>query len=144
MSGPPNYNQPMSGPPANYGGPPVSAPPNRAGGQIFVSGGRAPTSSAPLEPATRYDEYGTPVRQSAAPQRPPQGRPAQPRPAQRGDERRPSAAPRRRGPFARAMLTLLVLVLLIATPVVAGYVSYYLTADRWPPPADAWFDSGAP
>ncbi|MET7421593.1 Hsp70 family protein [Dactylosporangium sp. NPDC005555] len=138
MSGPPaHYNQPMSGPPAAYNqpmsGPPVSAPPNRAAGQIFVSGGRPPA-----EPATRYDEYGSPVRQSPPPQRPGNQEPR--RPAQRGDERRPRQAPRR-GPFARAMLTLLVLVLLIATPVVAGYVSFYLTADRWPPPADKWFVS---
>ncbi|MFF5226498.1 Hsp70 family protein [Dactylosporangium sp. NPDC000521] len=137
---PANYNQPMSGPPANYGGPPVSAPPNRAGGQIFVSGG------ASAEPATRYDEYGSPIRQTADSQRPTQGRPAQGRPTQSRPTQRDDRRPRqreRRGPFARAMLTLLVLVLLIVTPVVAGYVSFYLTAHHWPPPADALFDSNA-
>jgi Ethanolamine utilization protein EutJ (predicted chaperonin) len=158
MSGPPaTYNQPMSGPPAAYNqpmsappvsSPPVSAPPNRAAGSVFV-GGRMPVSpAAPPEPATRYDEYGNPLRQGGGQQRPayqqPAQRPSQPRPAQRGDGRRPGGGSPRRGPFARAMLTLLVLVLLIATPVVAGYVSFYLTADHWPPPADAWFDSNTP
>ncbi|MFC4039155.1 hypothetical protein ACFO1B_12065, partial [Dactylosporangium siamense] len=148
MSGPPaNYNQPMSGPPANYGGPPVSAPPNRAAGQIFRSSGGVPVSPAPpVEPATRYDEFGSPVRQGGAQQRPTyqqpaQGGPGQGRPTQRGDERRPGGGTRRRGPFARVMLTLLVLVLLIATPVAAGYVSFYLTADHWPPAPSTWFDS---
>ncbi|MGI5178465.1 Hsp70 family protein [Dactylosporangium sp. CA-152071] len=129
---PANYNQPMSGPPANYGGPPVSAPPNRAGGQIFVSGG------ASAEPATRYDEYGGPIRQASGGQRPVQERQAQSRPTPR-DDRRPRRR-ERRGPLARAMLTLLVLVLLIVTPVVAGYVSYYLTTDHWPPPVAGWLD----
>ncbi|MEV4131342.1 Hsp70 family protein [Dactylosporangium sp. NPDC049742] len=129
---PANYNQPMSGPPANYGGPPVSAPPNRAGGQIFVSGG------ASAEPATRYDEYGGPIRQASGGQRPVQERQGQSRPTPR-DDRRPRQR-ERRGPFARAMLTLLVLVLLIVTPVVAGYVSYYLTTDHWPPPVAGWLD----
>ncbi|WP_327005933.1 Hsp70 family protein [Dactylosporangium sp. NBC_01737] len=142
MSGPPaGSNQPMSGPPASS--PPVSAPPNRAAGQIFVSGGRVPVSPGPqTEPATRYDEYGSPVRQGGGQQRPAyqQQRPSPVHPAQRGDERRADGGTRRRGPFARAMLTLLVLVLLIATPVVAGYVSFYFTAGHWPPPADTLFD----
>ncbi|MEV4512445.1 Hsp70 family protein [Dactylosporangium sp. NPDC049525] len=145
MSGPPaSYNQPMSGPPVSS--PPVSAPPNRAAGNIFVSSGRGPVSpTAPAEPATRYDEFGNPVRQGGTQQRPaypqPSQRSGQSRPAPRGDERRPGGGTRRRGPFARAMLTLLVLVLLVATPLVAGYVSFYLTADHWPPPADKWFDT---
>ena len=131
-------------------GPPVSAPPNRAGGRVFVSGAGVPVGpGAPAEPATRYDEYGGPIRQ----QPPVQQQRVQQRPThqdrrsaerQPAERRRPVSEVRRRGPFARAMLTLLVLVLLIATPVVAGYVSYYLTADRWPPPADAWFDSNGP
>ncbi|MEV0136570.1 Hsp70 family protein [Dactylosporangium sp. NPDC050688] len=159
MSGPPaGYNQPMSGPPAAYNqpmsgppvsGPPVSAPPNRAGGRVFVSGAGVPVSpGAPAEPATRYDDYGSPIRQQPAVQQQrvrqqptyQDRRSAERQPA----ERRPVSQVRRRGPFARAMLTLLVLVLLIATPVVAGYVSFYLTADHWPPPADTWFDSNAP
>jgi hypothetical protein len=141
MSGPPaSYNQPMSGPPVSS--PPVSAPPNRAAGAVFVSGGRGPAGP---EPATRYDEFGNPVRQGGGRQQPayqqPPQRPSQARPPQRADERRPGGGTRRRGPFARAMLTLLVLALLIVTPVVAGYVSFYLTAGHWPRPVASWFDS---
>ncbi|GAB3871612.1 hypothetical protein [Dactylosporangium cerinum] len=104
-----------------------------------------PISPAPpVEPATRHDEFGNPSRQGGAQQRPAyQQRPGQGRPAQGTDERRPGGGTRRRGPFARAMLTLLVLVLLIVTPVAAGYVSFYFTADRWPPPPSTWFDSNA-
>jgi hypothetical protein len=121
----------------------VSAPPNRpvSSGRVFVSGG-VPAPAA--EPATRYDEYGSPVRPGAAPPalpaRQPPTRPQQ-LPQPRPPQSRPPRRKPRRGPFARAMITLFVLVLLVATPVVAGYVSYYLTTDHWPPPADAWFES---
>jgi hypothetical protein len=33
----------------------------------------------------------------------------------------------------------LVVLLLIVTPVVAGYIAYFLTTGEWPPPADSWF-----
>jgi hypothetical protein len=119
----------------------VSAPPNRAAGSIFV-GGRGPVSPAPpVEPATRYDEYGNPLRQGGGQERPAYQQSPQRHPTQRADERRPAGGTRRRGAFARAMLALLVLVLLVATPVAAGYVSFYLTAGHWPPPPAAWFDS---
>jgi hypothetical protein len=142
VSGPPGtYGAgQVSAPPGNYAaGQPVSAPPNRpvSAGRVFVSGGTPPT-----EQATRYDEFGSPVRPGTVPPpAPPRARPQPPvsNPAARPQSTYSSGKPRR-GPFARAVLTLFVLVLLVAMPVVAGYVSYYLTTDHWPPPADAWFD----
>lgn len=50
----------------------------------------------------------------------------------------------RRGPVARVLLALFVLVLLVVTPVAAGCVSYYLTTDHWPRPVADWLDSGNP
>ncbi|MFD0582093.1 hypothetical protein [Dactylosporangium darangshiense] len=50
----------------------------------------------------------------------------------------------RRSPGARAIRTLLVLVLLVVTPLAAGCVSYRLTTDHWPEPVASWLDSGNP
>ncbi|GAA0721276.1 Hsp70 family protein [Dactylosporangium roseum] len=113
---------------------PVSAPPQRptGAGRVFVSGGAGPAPKA--EPATRYDEYGKSVRPDEAPPLPRSGPARQATPSRP----RPVEGERRRGPFARAVLTLFTLLLLVLTPVAAGYVSYYLTTDRWPPPVRGW------
>ncbi|MFG2036705.1 Hsp70 family protein [Dactylosporangium sp. NPDC048998] len=166
VSAPPG--DPVSVPPVPS--PPVSAPPDRpvSSGRVFVSGGGVPEAS------TRYDEYGNAFRagsapppvQPPAPPRPPQRvapvQPARmPSPPQPAPSRppaapsRPAARPQseaavydgarpRRGPVARALLALFVLVLLVVTPVAAGCVSYYLTTDHWPQPVADWFGSGNP
>ncbi|MEV6931892.1 Hsp70 family protein [Dactylosporangium sp. NPDC051485] len=131
VSAPPNSRPPVSMPPP-VSGPPVSAPPPQNQGRVY--------QSVP-EPSTRYDEYGKPFRADAAPpppSRPPQQRVSAP-PAKAYEGGRP-----RRSPAARALLTLFVLVLLVATPLVAGYVSYYLTTDRWPQPVAGWLGSDNP
>ncbi|MER7003983.1 Hsp70 family protein [Dactylosporangium sp. NPDC000555] len=154
----------VSAPPVSS--PPVSAPPNRpaSAGRVFVSGGGVPEAS------TRYDEYGNafgagraplstppPAPQRSAPAQP--ARPASPPqsapPRTPATPSRPAARPQadaagyddarpRRGPVARALLALFVLVLLVVTPLAAGYVSYYLTTDHWPQPVAGWFGSDNP
>jgi hypothetical protein len=131
---------------------------------VFVSGGVA-------EPSTRYDEYGNPFRTDnppPAPPRPPQRLSSapppptrtappprsQPQPQFQPPPTPPPAASRpatvydgarpRRGPLARALLMLFVLALLVATPLAAGCVSYYLTTDHWPAPVADWFGADSP
>ncbi|WP_238008189.1 Hsp70 family protein [Dactylosporangium sp. AC04546] len=156
-SAPPvNYGQPpTSAPPVNYGQPPTSAPPvntaqpprghtYRSGqqhapkaGPVYQSGvasGRPVSPAVPAEPATRYDADGVPLRQAPEPA---PTRVAQPAPRETYQRERRH----KRGPFARFMLTLFVIVLLVVTPLTAGYVAYYLTTDEWPPPVDGWIDT---
>jgi hypothetical protein len=100
------------------------------------------------EPSTRYDEYGRPFKADAPPPvatRPvpprPQTRP-EPRPAEHAKVYDGSRPPR--GPAVRALLTLFVIVLLVAVPLTAGVISYYLTTDHWPSLLQDWFGSGTP
>ncbi|WP_432835936.1 Hsp70 family protein [Dactylosporangium sp. CA-092794] len=140
---PPSFTPAAATPPQR----PVSAPPNRpvSSGRVFVSGGVP-------EPSTRYDEYGNPFHGDAAPSpapprgapRPPSSRPTAPARPQPSAAKVYDGARRRRGPVARALLTLIVLVLLVATPLAAGCVSYYLTTDHWPEPVAGWLDSSNP
>jgi hypothetical protein len=60
-----------------------------------------------------------------------------PRPPQPGYAQ-PSTGGKRAG---RAFVTFLVVLLLIAVPLVAGYIAYYLSAGEWPPPVNGWFPS---
>jgi hypothetical protein len=99
------------------------------------------------EAATRYDEYGQGFRNNNN-NPPPPVQPAPPRPV---PVQPPPVATKvydgsrpRRSPAARAMLTLLVLVLIVVTPLAAGCVSYRLTTDHWPKPVANWLDSGNP
>ncbi|MEU7866023.1 Hsp70 family protein [Dactylosporangium sp. NPDC049140] len=129
---PPVSAPPVSAPPVSA--PPVSAPPNRpvSSGRVYGSGGGVP------EPSTRYDEYGRPFN-SSQPQpqpQPPQQQQRVPEYAKVYDGSRP-----RRGPAARALRTLVVLLLLVAVPLVAGVISYYLTTDHLPPLLQDWFGS---
>jgi hypothetical protein len=80
--------------------------------------------------------------QPIAPTRPMDRLREPPRPPQPGYVAGPSArgGGRKAG---RAFVTFLVVLLLIAVPVVAGYVAYYLSAGKWPPPVDGWFPSGS-
>ncbi|GGM19323.1 Hsp70 family protein [Dactylosporangium sucinum] len=148
---PASYSQP----PASWGQPPSSAPPANPprGGQTYRSGQQQPPKAGPVyqagvasgrpvspavppEPATRYDERGMPLRLDPEPVPTRIAQPAKPsRPAPREPYRR------KRGPFARFMLGLFVTVLLVVTPLTAGYVAYYLTTDEWPPPVNGWIDS---
>jgi hypothetical protein len=137
----------VSAPPDRPQERPVSAPPNRpaGAGRVFVSGGVP-------EPSTRYDEYGSPVRQDAPAPPPPAATRRLPRdetpPATSGargvwsDRPAPAGARKRRGPIARAVLTLFVLVMLVVTPLAAGVVSYYLTTDHLPAPIQDWLHRG--
>ncbi|MEV8513085.1 Hsp70 family protein [Dactylosporangium sp. NPDC051484] len=98
---------------------------------------RPPQRSAPAQPAwPASPPQPAPSRPPAAPSRPA----APPQAEATGyDGARP-----RRGPVARALLALFVLVLLVVTPLTAGCVSYYLTTDRWPQPVADWFGAGNP
>jgi molecular chaperone DnaK len=131
QSAPPVGGRPVSSPP-------VSAPPGRSAGRVFVSG-VAPVSPAivpssappvaPTRPMMRYEEppgyaqQQQPVRQS--------------RSRQRGEPRQG------RGLLARAILAFLLVLLLIAVPLVACYLSYFVTTGgEWPPPVSAWLAYG--
>ncbi|MGI5244829.1 Hsp70 family protein [Dactylosporangium sp. CA-139066] len=144
VSSPPISSPPIPSPPVSS--PPVSAPPNRPArqGRVFVSGGVP-------EASTRYDEYGQAFRTDNAPPKPAPVRPSPPPPVPAPAPTRPSAATKvydgsrpRRSPAGRFMLTLLVLVLIVVTPLAAGCVSYRLTTDRWPQPVANWLGSGNP
>jgi hypothetical protein len=125
---PPGYQpQPTSTsfPPTTQS-PPVSAPPSsQRGGAVYTSG----RASIPRdEPAP-----APPVRR----ERRHEPEPEYERPA----ARRPAAAVRRSGGgffggLARVLRTVLVTVLLIMVPIVAGYVAYRMASDQpvWPPP----------
>ena len=83
--------------------------------------------------------YSQPRMQPIAPTRPMDRLREPPRPPQPGFTQ-PRTGGQRAG---RAFVTFLVVLLLIAVPVVAGYVAYYLTAGKWPPPVDGWFPSAS-
>ena len=106
--------------------------PRRRTGRPGGSSGRGGGVPVSPEPSTRYDEHGSPVRPGGAQQRPGYRQPAGavPRNAATSGGRVAGAGGGDRSPVRCSPL--LVLVLLIATPVVAGYVSFYLTAGHWP------------
>ena len=142
VSGAPVSGAPVSGAPASgapVSGAPISSPPNRSAGRVFVSGGVPTGPVSPAEPATRYDEFGVPVVPGSYLPLPSAARPSAAQPAWSSGQRPPAALQRESsGAVARALLTLLVVLLLVATPIVAGYVAYFLTTSEWPPPVDGW------
>ncbi|WP_433216025.1 Hsp70 family protein [Dactylosporangium sp. CS-047395] len=153
VSGPPSGYQvpppPVSGPPSAsarpISAPPVSSPPNRptSSGRVY---GSTPSVGVP-EPATRYDEYGRPFKSDQPQQRPapapapaPQGPPAR-QANQVAEYAKVYDGTRHRGRAGRMMRVLVVIVLIIAVPLIAGVISYYLTTDHLPPLLQDWFGS---
>jgi hypothetical protein len=148
-SGSASVQQPVSNPPTSA--PPASAPPASA----------RPASAPPVSPAAPYPQpqyqqpqyqppqyqqpqqpqYQQPQfqRQPVAPTRPMGRAPEPPRPPQPGYVQAGTGGKK----AGRAFVTFLVVLLLIAVPVVAGYVAYFLTAGKWPPPVDGWFPSSS-
>jgi hypothetical protein len=135
----PTSAPPVSAPPA--GQRPVSAPPDRSAGRVFVSGSAPVTSVspatypvspppvrpvAPSRPMDRYDDPSGVTGPAYPAPRPPQYAPPQPQ------------LPRQRGTAARLLIRFLVALLLIATPIVAGYIAFFLTTGSWPPPVNSW------
>ncbi|WP_433057304.1 Hsp70 family protein [Dactylosporangium sp. CS-033363] len=148
VSTPPVSGRPVSSapPPARpISAPPVSSPPNRptSSGRVY---GSAPNAGVP-EPATRYDEYGRPFKSDQPQQRVapspapvPQGPP--PRQAnQVAEYAKVYNGTRHRSRAARTMRVLFVVVLIVAVPLIAGVISYYLTTDHLPPLLQDWFGS---
>jgi hypothetical protein len=158
VSSPPVSTPPASGPPAS--GPPASAPPVSPAAPYPQPQYQQPQYQQPQYPQPQYQQpqpppmrppvqqpvqqpqvqpYSQPRLQPVAPTRPMDRLREPPRPPQPG-----FAQPRTGGQRAgRAFVTFLVVLLLIAVPVVAGYVAYYLTAGKWPPPVDGWFPSAS-
>ncbi|WP_433614016.1 Hsp70 family protein [Dactylosporangium sp. CA-139114] len=133
VSAPPQVSSP---PPVSS--PPVSAPPNRpvSAGRVYGSGGGVPES------VTRYDEYGRAFRNETPQRQPPQPPRPQPQPQRVADHAHVySGGKPRRGPAARFFRVLFVVVLLVAVPLVAGVISYYLTTDHLPPLLQEWLHS---
>jgi len=171
FSGPPMTGQPVSGPPNRaagrvfasgsasvqhpVSGPPVSTPP------VSTPSGPPANPVPPISPAMPYPQ----PQYQPQPQFQPQ---YQPQPQLQPQYQRPPVAPTRpMGPLresprppqpgyvgpgpqpgggrkaSRAFVTFLVVLLLIVVPVVSGYVAYYLSAGKWPPPVDGWFPSGS-
>jgi hypothetical protein len=120
VSSPPVSVPPVSGLPVS--GSPVSAPPDRSSGRVFQSG------QAPVSPPPVYSPPPTVLR------------PTQPK--ARYQARPPAPDVRRKSPVTRAFLGLLLVLLLVAVPVVALCVSYYLTAGELPPIVDSWLNGG--
>jgi hypothetical protein len=46
-----------------------------------------------------------------------------------------------RHPARRAFKIFFLILLLVLTPIVAGYLSFYLNTGHWPAPVDRWFPS---
>jgi hypothetical protein len=105
--------------------PPVSAPPDRSAGRVFISG------SAPVSPAVGYPVSPANARPTKpAPPRAPVYQPPPPQVVVVYRDRRSAG-----GRFFAAFM---IIILLVATPVVAGYVAYWLTTGDWPPPVNTW------
>jgi Hsp70 protein len=160
MSGPPGAAYPVSGSPA--AGHPVSGTPSNppyAVGRVIVPGAHGPGTPpagnpvAPTRPMPGIDpptgptgpyppkpaaDYQPPTKNyPAAQNKAPQYSPAQYQPAQQpidvpsyDDEPRGE----RRSPAVRALLYLLVALLLVAVPVITGYITYKLTTGQPPLP----------
>jgi hypothetical protein len=129
VSGPPVSSPPISGAPVSAGrvygsanapvSPGLGAPVSPGLGAPVSPGLGAPVSPGPGAPSSPAMPY------PAAPIYPP--RPQPPQPGHAVDGRQRSAG-------VRALLAGLLLLLLITVPLVAGYISYRLSAGVWPPP----------
>jgi Ethanolamine utilization protein EutJ (predicted chaperonin) len=127
VSGMPASAPPISAPPVSVppvSGAPASAPPGRAAGRVFVSSsqssGQPAVSGPPVSPAAPIGPFA-----------PGYARPAAPEPAWQAPH---AYVAGRRSPAVRALLMFLLVLLLVATPIVTGYVGYYLASHTWPPP----------
>jgi hypothetical protein len=114
---------PVSGAPAPVSGPPVAGPPVPA----------MPVSPVPAMPVPAMPARQPVPARPAVPVAPGPWPPAMTRPMPRI-----YAPARGTGPALRAVLIALLVLLLIAVPVIAGYVSYRIAAGFWPPPVDNW------
>jgi hypothetical protein len=145
-SGSAPVQHPVSGPPVST--PPVSTPPvNPALPVSPPTPYPHPQYSQPqpqYQQQPQYQPQPQPVyqRPPVAPTRPMDRFREPPRPPQLGYSQ---PGPQRSGgrKAGKAFITFLVVLLLIAVPVVSGYVAYYLSAGKWPPPVDGWFPSGS-
>jgi molecular chaperone DnaK len=135
---PPPLGSPVSAPPAR----PVSVPP--APHPISVPPAVQPVSAAPVSPVPMSP---VPVVPSVSPVSPAYPQPPGFHPPGYLPPKTPTgpitaAVPRtgsmyvsrRESTLSRVLKVVGVAVLLVATPIVSGYITYYFTASQWPPP----------